>query len=297
MKNKHHFAFVRDGKFSYPELKSFVSVYGLKHLNSLALTEDEQKTVEALNVAVKSLVIKNVFAPNMSNDAPSSELEKVPDWDDTGWNGEYYNSEKQCYTVVDLGSWYKTFDTDFYIEDVTSQSSSWGWEALQDLQTHSNALRKLSKKYNVSIEVKLIERIVKNTQALSSEEIVLRIPDNLSDFGRAEGFAVFLGKGYADFQWYPNTIEKAKLFGSEKLARDAMENNRCSDGVVVKVETVIKEICDSSVTADALQDALSLLQKERLENALQTAELETLRAHVARLENQMGTDNTSKRKM
>ncbi len=292
---KHHFAFVRDGKFAYPELKSFVSVHGLKHLNNLTLTAEENKALEALNVAVKSLVVKSVFATNMSNDAPSEELEKVPDWDDTGWNGEYYNSEKQCYTVVDLGSWYKTFDTDFYIEEVTSQSNSWGWDALQDLQTHSNALRKLSKKYNVSIEVKLIDRIIKNVQALQAEEMVLRIPDNLSDFGRAEGFAVFLGKGYADFQWYPNTIEKAKLFGSEKLAREAIENNRCKDAVVVKVETVIKEICGSSVTANALQDALALLQKERLDHALQTAELETLRAHVARIESQTPTE--VKRKM
>lgn len=288
------FAFVRDGKFAYPELKPFVSVYGLNHLNTVALSADEQKTVAALNEAVKSLMLKSVFSPNMSNDAPPDELEKTHSWEDTGWDGSYYNSQKKCHTVVDLGAWYKTYNPEIAVKDVTSHSNTWGWDALKRLQPHSTALRKLAKKYNVNIEVKLIDRVLKHQEALSANDMTLRIPDNVSDFGRAEGFAIFLGTGYADFQWSANTIEKARLFGSENLAREAIKNNRCANAVVVKVETSIKEICDPT-SASALQDALSALQKERLNNALQTAELETLRAHVARLEG--ASPQTAKRKM
>lgn len=292
--SQQSFAFVCDGKFAYPELKSFVSIHGLNHLNSVALSTDEQKAVDALNAAVTFLTVKHTFSNSLSNDAPSDTLEKVYVLDDSGWKGDYYNSQKECYTVVDLGSWYKTFNPDLAVEGITSHSSTWGWQALQDLQTHSTALRKLSKKHNVTIEVKLIDRILKHQEALRADDMTLRISDNVSDFGRAEGFAVFLGTGYADFQWSSNTIEKAKLFGSESLAREAIKNHRSTDAVVVKVETEIKEICDAT-SVEALHDALAALQKERLENALQNAELETLRAYVARMESQTTTE--VKRKM
>lgn len=291
---KQPFAFVRDGKFAYAELQPFISIHGLNHLNTVALGADEQKAVDALNAAVTLLVVKHTFSTSLSNDAPSDTLKKVHSWEDSGWKGDYYNSQKECYTVVDLGSWYKTFNSDLAIEGITSHSSTWGWQALQNLQPHSTALRKLAKKHNVTIEVKLIDRILKHQEALRTDDMTLRIPDNVSDFGRAEGFAVFLGTGYADFQWSANTIEKAKLFGSENLAREAMRNNGRIDAVVVKVETAIKEICDST-SVSALHDALAALQKERLENALQNAELETLRAYVARMESQTTTE--VKRKM
>lgn len=294
MKTTHPFSFVRDGKFTLPTKHPFISVLGLKYLNTVALEPEEQKAVDALNCAVKSLTTETMYSPTHGNDDVPKELSKVTDWEGN-WKGEYYNTQKPCFIVVDLGSWTKTYTTEHGIDKITDQPSTWGWDALESLQAYSNTLRKLAKKHNVNIEVKMIERVRKYKDLLSTEEISVRAPNSLSDFGRAEGFAVFMGQGYADFQWLPNTIEKAKLFGSESLAREAMQNNRCNDCVVVKVETVIKEVYDTSTTSDALRDALAALQKERLEQALQTAELETLRAHVARLENPTASD--TKRKM
>lgn len=294
MKTTHPFSFVRDGKFALPTRYPFISVLGLKHLNTVALEPEEQKAIDALNGAVKSLATETMYSPTHSNDDVPKELSKVTDWEGN-WKGEYYNTKKPCFIVIDLGSWTKTYTAEHGIEKITDNPNTWGWDTLEALHPYSNTLRKLAKKHHVNIEVKMMERVRKYKEMLNSEEISVRAPNSLSDFGRAEGYAVFLGNGYADFQWVPNTIEKAKLFGSESLARQAMENNRCSNGVVVKVETVIKEVCDTANSSDALRDALAALQKERLEYALQHAELETLRAHVARMENQTAPE--AKRKM
>ena len=294
MKTTHPFSFVRDGKFALPTQCPFITVKGMKNLKNVELNAEEQKAVDALNGAAKSLMTETMYSPTHGNDDVSTLLTKVTDWEGN-WEGEYYDTKKQCYVVIDLGSWTKTYTTEHGIEKITNHPNTWGWNALETLQPYSNTLRKLAKKHHVNIDVKMIERVRKYKEMFNAEEMSVRAPNSLSDFGRAEGFAVFMGTGYADFQWVPNTIEKAKLFGSESLARQAMENNRCRDGVVVKVETVIKEVCDTSATSDALRDALAALQKERLEYALQHAELETLRAHVARMENQTAPE--AKRKM
>lgn len=303
MKTAHPFAFSRDGKFSSPFLTVFISVRGLKHLNSSNLDPDEKKAVEALNAAVQTFVVNELWSTTFTHDAPANKLEKIMNWPSNNWTGEYYKTSKKSYAVVDLGPWGKNYSPEHNIETITAHPNSWGWAALERLQPHSAMLRKISKKYQVHIEVKLIDRARKFQQALNAGEMSTRTADSVSDFGRAEGFAVFLGRGYADFQWCANTIEKAKLFGSENLAREAIKNNRASNNaVVVKVETSLKEICDTQASlqnTSALTEALSALQKERLENALQSAELETLRAYVAQLEKNTGSQQapTQKRKM
>lgn len=296
MKTLNPFAFARDGKFATPILSPFISVYGLNYLNSVSLDPTEKKAVDALNAAVQRLAVHKRWFSNFTNDAPAEKLIKINKLQDNSWTGMYYIIDKDAYTVIDLGSWGKTYTPEHGLEKITAHPNNFGWSELETLQPYATVLRKISKKYEVNIEVKLIERIRKYKEALDANEMSIRAADSFSDFGRAEGFAVFLGSGYADFQWSPNTIEKAKLFGSENLARAAIKTNRANNAVVVKVETTLKEICDTT-SVSALHDALAALQKERLENALQTAELETLRAHVARMENQMGTDNTNKRKM
>lgn len=301
MQTTNPFAFARDGKFATPVLTPFISVYGLNYLNSASLDPIEKKAVDALGAAVQRLAVHKKWSANFANDAPTEELTKVKNWQDDNleWTGEYFASEKEVYSVIDLGSWGKSYTPEHGIDKITVHSNTWGWDALEALQPYATALRKIAKKYEVNIEVKMIERVRKFKDMLQSEEMSIRASDSLSDFGRAEGFAVFLGSGYADFQWCPNTIEKAKLFGSESLAREAMKNKRYT-GVVVKVETVIVEICGATHQCDQqlaenLTDALAALQKERLDNALQSAELETLRAHVARMEN--AQIQTIKRKM
>lgn len=296
METLNPFAFARDGKFATPILAPFISVYGLNYLNSASLDPTEKKVVDALNAAVQRLAVHKIWSSNFTHDAPAKKLSKVKNWRDDSWTGEYYKSDKEVYTVIDLGSWGKNYIPEHGLEKITAHPNSFGWSELDTLQPYATTLRKIAKKYEVNIEVKLIERIRKYKDALDSNEMSIRATDSVSDFGRAEGFAVFLGSGYADFQWSPNTIEKAKLFGSENLARAAIKNNRPRNAVVVKVETTLKEICDTT-SMSALHDALAALQKERLEHALQTAELETLRAHVARMENQIGADTTNKRKM
>jgi len=290
MQTTNPFAFARDGKFATPILTPFISVYGLNYLNNASLDPTEKKAVDALNAAVQRLAVHKRWFSNFTNDAPAEKLIKINKLQDNSWTGMYYIIDKDAYTVIDLGSWGKTYTPEHGLEKITAHPNNFGWAELETLQPYAATLRKIAKKYEVNIEVKLIERVRKYKEALDSNDMSIRAPDSVSDFGRAEGFAVFLGSGYADFQWCPNTIEKAKLFGSESLARETMKNKRCKTGVVVKVETVMVEICGDpnqgdQQLAENLTGALAALQKERLNNALQSAELETLRAHVARLEN------------
>lgn len=287
----HPFAFEKEGKFSTPHLDYLISVYAAEKLSAhVPRSTKEQKALKALSAALSQLKTTMMYSTTKSNDGPASTLRKS--------QYDYYGSEKQCYVAVQPDTFQEFFLPEHGLEnDVTSDEKTWGWGAVLSLRPHKKALEDLCNELDVTFNFTMLQRTANLKALLEKGGAVVRAPNSVADMGRASGFVVYYRKGYMDPKSKISTIEKAWVFGSERLAQMAINKYHWRDGVIVEVEVALKRVVGNAPDGQ-LYEALAALQKERMEEALKHMEIDALRERLAQLEGNTDTQETSpKRKM
>ena len=260
----HPFAFEKEGKFSTPHLDYLMPVSAAEKLCAHSPRNlKEQNALEAFKSAVKELQIESVYCAT-----------KLNDWE----------SVKLCYVAVQPSTFQDLFNPDHGLKNhVTTDPKSWGWDAILSLRPHKKVLEYLSCELELTFNTTLLQRTANLKNLMDKGGAVVRVPNSVADMGRASGFVVYSDNGYVDPKFNVSTIEKAWVFGSERLAQMAINRYGWSDGVIVEVEVSLKRVVGNAPDGK-LNEALSALQKERMQEALKSMEIDALRERLAELE-------------
>ncbi len=295
----HPFAFEKEGKFSTPHYDYLISVHAAeKLLEHVPRSPKEEKALSAFKTAVGSLKTEIMHSPTLTNDA-SDDVRKKAFYQ---YNAEYFgyhSTNKPCFVAVQPNTFQDIFDPDHQLDIlVNTNPNSWGWEEVLSLRPHKKVIEDLCAELEVSFNTTLLQRTANIKSLMEKGSVKVRVPNSVADMGRACGFVVYSDNGYIDPKFNVSTIEKAWVFGSERLAQMAINRYRWTDGVIVEVEVSLKRVLGAAPDAQ-LNEALAALQKERLKEALDHMEIEALRERLAELETNLQTpsQHETKRRM
>lgn len=294
----HPFAFEKEGKFSTPYFDHLISVHAAeKLLAHVPRSPKEEKALSAFKTAVSSLKTELMYSPTLTNDAPNDVRKKAFYQYNTEYFG-YHSTNKPCFVAVQPGTYQEIFEPDHQLEhNVTTNSNSWGWEEVLSLRPHKKVLEDLCTELEISFNTTLLQRTANIKNLMEKGSVKVRVPNSVADMGRASGFVVYSDNGYVDPKFNVSTIEKAWVFGSERLAQMAINRYGWSDGVIVEVEVSLKRVVGNAPDGQ-LNEALSALQKERMQEALKSMEIDALRERLAELEgNSASVETLQKRRM
>jgi len=294
----HPFAFEKEGKFSTPCVDALISVYGANTL--LAHTPrslKEQNALDALRAAVAQMETEDMCTPTRANDESPPELKEAKRVTCIG-GVSYADCCKKSYVAVQPSKFEERFVPEHTLNDwVTVTPKTWRWNELLTLRPHKKVLENLANENEVTFNSTMLQRTATIKGLMDKEAVTVRSPNSVADLGRASGFVLYTNEGYLDGKCNATTIEKALVFGSERLAQMAINRYGWTDGVIVEVEVSLKRVLGTAPDGQ-LNEALSALQKERLKEALEHMEIDALRERLAQLEGSVEPQNApSKRKM
>lgn len=280
----HPFAFEKEGKFSTPYYDYLISAHAAeKLLLHVPRSPKEEKALAAFKTAVSSLKTQIMYSPTLTNDAPS-EVRQKAFYQYNAKSFGYHSTNKPCFVAVQPNTFQEFFEPNHQLEnDVTTNSNSWGWEEVLSLRAHKKVLEDLCTELEISFNTTLLQRTANIKNLMEKGGAKVRVPNSVADMGRACGFVVYSNNGYIDPKFNTSTIEKAWVFGSERLAQMAINRYGWTDGVIVEVEVSLKRVLGTAPDGQ-LNEALSALQKERLKEALEHMEIDALRERLAQLE-------------
>jgi len=277
------FAFEHNGFFARPQLDFVMTGFAVEQFkNYQPKNEKERVAVEGLlNFAthlVKDRYARFLVSEQKPGDFPASKIGAPSDW--------------MMYLTIPLPA---AFRQNYYPNhelNITSNNPrDWGWAHAETLMEHATTLRSIAKQLDCNLKFTPIKKAAEWHNKLGTE-LSVREPNAVSDVGRTSGFASYIeDAGYIDAQGYPNTLSKARLFPNADEARKANPK-----AIAVEIEIGIKHVCDP--TSDhRLIEAVGLLQKERLQEALEQAEIDVLRQRLKDLGYDSVENPTAKRKM
>lgn len=276
------FAFEHNGFFARPQLDFVMTVFAVEQFkNYQPKNEKERTAIQSLldfaNHLVKVPYARVLISEQKSGDFPKSKIGAPSDW--------------MMYLTIPLPA---AFRQNYYPDHefkITSSPNDWGWPNAENVVAHAAILRAIAKQLDCNVKFTPIKKAAEWYNKLGTE-LSVREPDALSDVGRTSGFASYIeGSGYIDAQGYPNTLSKARLFPNADEARKVD-----SKAIAVEIEIGVKRVCDST-SDQRLIEAVGLLQKERLEEALQKAEIDVLRQRLKDLGFDTVENPSIKRKM
>lgn len=280
------FAFNFDGYSAKPVFEPIVSHHAVQTLRTYQCKSDKEK------IAMQALFD---FLPHLlsfddqgckdlkSGDLPENEFKSMEPWK---IKSRSYRSKSKYYGTIGPGDLRSNFNPDHDLP-ITANPKDWGWENIENVLPHASVLRKIAKHLDINLRLSFLATVSGYNDRLN-DNIFIRQSDPLKDIGKTFGYATYHpGKGYTDNQGYSNTLDKARLYPNAAAAR-------ARGAVAVKIEISAVEVCDPT-NDPGLLEALSSLQNERIQHALQHMEIEALRARLEELEGQ--TVNTTKKRM
>lgn len=280
------FAFNFDGYSAKPVFEPFVSHHAVNTLkNYQAQNEKEKQALQALfDFLPHLLMFEDAGGKDLkSGDVPESEFKSMKPWE---LKSKSYRSKSKYYGTIGPGDLRSNFNPEHDLP-ITANPQDWGWGNIKDVLPHASVLRKIAKQLDITLRLSFLNSVQGYFERLN-EDIFIRQSNPLNDLGKTFGYATYYpGKGYTDIQGYSNTLDKVRLHPNIEAAR-------ARGAVVVKIEISAVEACDPTNDAGLLE-ALSSLQNERIQHALQHMEIEALRARLKELEE--STLNTSKKRM
>lgn len=295
----HPFAFEKEGKFSTPTLDYLLSVHAAEKLCAhTPRNTKEQKALDAFKSAVQNLKTHTVYSMTKANDAPEQDVKKSV-YNHADGVCVYHATRKECYVVVQPSTFQDIFYPNHNLDNgVTPDPKSWGWDAVLSLRPHKKVLEDLATELDISLNTTVFQRTANLNSLIEKGGAVVRLPDSVVDMGRASGFVVYVKRGYMDPKFKVSTIEKAWVFGSERLAQMAINRYNWKGGVIVEVEVSLKRVVGAAPNGQ-LNEALAALQKERMQEALKNMEIDVLRERLAELESHSESvvSPTQKRRM
>lgn len=276
------FAFEHNGFFARPHLDFVMTVFAVEGFKKYQPKNEKEKVaVECLLDFASHLVkvpnARLLISEQKSGDFPTSKIGVPSDW--------------MMYLTLPLPA---AFRQNYYPDHelkITSSPNDWGWPNAENVVAHAAILRAIAKHLDCNVKFTPIKKASEWYNKLGAE-LSVREPQALNDVGRTCGFASYIeGSGYIDAQGYPNTLSKARLFPNADEARKVD-----SKAIAVEIEIGVKQVCDPT-SDQRLIEAVGLLQKERLEEALQKAEIDVLRQRLKDLGFDTVENPSIKRKM
>lgn len=277
------FAFEHNGFFARPQLDFVMTVFAVEQFkNYQPKNEKERVAVEdLLNFAthlMKDSYARFLVSEQKSGDFPTSKKGVPQDW--------------MMYLTIPLPAAFRqNYYPNHQLSITSNNPRNWGWAHAETLMEHATTLRSIAKQLDCNLKFTPIKKAAEWYNKLGTE-LSVREPNSLSDVGRTSGFASYIeDAGYIDAQGYPNTLSKARLFPNADEARKF-----ASKAIAVEIEIGVKHVCDPT-SDQRLIEAVGLLQKERLQEALEKAEIEVLRQRLKDLGYDTVENPTAKRKL
>lgn len=266
------FAFNNNGLSAVPRLRFVLTAYAAQQFKLYApKNTNEQKALSVFNDFCEHLV-KTKEACLLNKDIKSGDfpVKKIGAPSDLFLN---------LATVVP--SDYRQGFRPEHSLNISENPQSWGWSKAENVLSHIPVLRQIANSLNCNVKFEAIKKIAELYKDLESNKgITIRLPDVLNNLGRSVGYAAYVdGKGYIDMQGFPNTLDKARLYPN---AESAVKKFGFGTSLAVEIEISVKNIVGSSNDINLLA-AVSVLQKERLEKAIEQAEVELLRNRLKEL--------------
>lgn len=269
------FAFNFDGYSAKPVFEPFVSHHAVQTLKAYhPQNNKERSALQALfDLLPHLLSFEDGGCKDLkSGDVPEHEFKSMEPWK---IKSKAYRPKSKYYGTIGPGDLRSNFNPDHDLP-ITANPKDWGWESAEDVLNNATVLRKIAKNLNINLRLSLLKTVSEYNARLDND-MFIRHANALNDIGKTFGYATYYpGQGYSDNQGYSNTLDKARLYPNAASAR-------ARGAIVVKIEISAVEACDPT-NDPGLLEALSALQKERLNDALRHMEIEQLRARLAQLE-------------
>lgn len=199
--------------------------------------------------------------------------------------------------AVGVGSFVtKSPNNDEFPEDY----ARWGWEACEKLVPHLKMISQWNDKHKLGITVPTegVKKVVKWKQRLDAGEYHLKVFDPVEVLAEAESYAIYISnphnKGFLDGRGLSGApLAGARMFETAGSAYTTITSRGLSNAVVVKVKSNLLGLDIKSVADQNCGDILSavaIMEKKRLQEALEEASIEQLRNRLNLLEQQHKTE-------
>ena len=172
--------------------------------------------------------------------------------------------------------------------------SNWGWENVANIQTHARTISQYKEKYPIWVNVvENFKKVLKWKQRLEDGEYQLKVFDPIDALAQAESYAIYIPSpshtgGFLDGRGSGGApLAGARMFETAGSAHTTINSRGLRNAVVVKVKSNLLGLDTSNTESSDCEDILSavaLMEKKRLEKALEEASVEQLRARLALLE-------------
>lgn len=180
--------------------------------------------------------------------------------------------------------------------------AQWGWEQVEKINPHCRMISQWIEKHRLGITAPTdaIKRVLKWKQRLDNGEYILKVFDPIEVLAEAESFAIYIpaangGGGFLDGRGYGGApLAGARMFETAGSAYTTISSRGLRDAVVVNVKSNLLGLDSKNATSKNCEDilgAVALMERRRLEQALEEASIEQLRTHLARLEAQVASNN------
>lgn len=195
--------------------------------------------------------------------------------------------------VVGVGSFVtKSPNNEEFPEDYTR----WGWQACEKLLPHLKMISQWNDKHKLGITVPTegVKKAVKWKQRLDAGEYQLKVFDPVAVLAEAESYAIYISdlhnKGFLDGRGLSGApLAGARMFETAGSAYTTITSRGLANAVVVKVKSNLLGLDVKSVANQNCGDILSavaIMEKKRLQEALEEASIEQLRNRLTLLEQQ-----------
>jgi len=190
-------------------------------------------------------------------------------------------------------------------EKIPVTIEDWGLDAAIKLNTHSKMIEKFIAKHNLLITYKNnTKRATEIKRRLDSGEYKMEAYDPIANLAEVEACVVYVpvrkgGGGYLNSKGGLGPLGGARLFESSGAAYTTIRSQRISSAAVVHIGTQVLRLDEKSTLEkgfDNLQEAMSIVERKRIEQALNQASHEQLLERLAQFEQTQGTVSTVRKK-
>lgn len=179
-------------------------------------------------------------------------------------------------------------------DNFPEEYSNWGWEEVANIQAHARMISQYKAKYPIWVNpTENLKKVLKWKQRLESGEYELKVFDPIDVLAEAESYAIYIPNsshtgGFLDGRGLDGApLAGARMFETAGSAHTTINSRGLRNAVVVKVKSNLLGLDASNTTSSDCEDILSavaLMERKRLEKALEDASVEQLRARLALLE-------------
>ena len=215
--------------------------------------------------------------------------------DECGYQSGFAAVTAPCLVLAHFMSESITFQPRSHAATIfTHDPSSWGWEAAARLMAHEKLIKTHAAQCRATVRMNVLRNAAKHHDELTCGSVYVRFPDTAADLAQHKSYAVYSPSagGYANVQWTFGSLAGARLFESAETAQRAAERARHNNLLqVVELDmTITRAVSQVGAPNGAqkhpIEEALVLIQRRQLEQALEQADVAALRARLTQLEGQ-----------